>query len=173
MPSFFSALFYGKPTLSNLEKKFGHNVEKRKQHKEPLKAAIDKVFRQYSSITKATFIRELQKKNINLVFRSNEKGYTYGTTFIDNQHKTVFNGSDLGKAYSAKGITERLGTIDKPLKLQQLSQTQQEPKTYLKPTEQTNYLPIALAKYQPQAAPSVTRKKKKRKGQEQDQGLTL
>jgi hypothetical protein len=168
-----ASAFYSKPTLSNLEEKFGRNMEKRKSYKEPLKAAIEKVFRQYNSITKATFIRELQKQNINLVFRSNDKGYTYGATFIDNQRKTVFNGSDLGKAYSAKGITERLGTIDKLLKPQQLSKTQAQPKTYLKPTEQTNYLPIALAKYQPQAAPSVTRKKKKRKGQEQDQGLTL
>jgi hypothetical protein len=164
-----ASAFYSKPTLHKLEKKFAQNIEKRKQHKEPLKAAIEKVFRQYDSITKATFIRELQKQNINVVFRSNEKGYTYGATFIDNQRKTVFNGSDLGKYYSAKGLMERLGTTDKAIKLEH----RQQPRTYLKPTEQTNYLPIALAKYQPQAAPSVTRKKKKRKGQEQDQGLTL
>jgi hypothetical protein len=178
-----ASAFYSKPTLLNLEKKFGQNIEKRKQHREPLKAAIEKVFSRYSSITKSTFIKELQQQNISVIFRGNEKGYTYGATFVDNQHKTVFNGSDLGKAYSAKGIMERLDTIDKPLKPEQqltlkpqqqsMTTVQQQPKTYLKPAEQTNYLPIALAKYQPQAAPSVTRKKKKRKGQEQDQGLTL
>ncbi|MES2277120.1 MAG: relaxase/mobilization nuclease domain-containing protein [Bacteroidota bacterium] len=166
-----ASAFYSKPTLVNLEKKFERNEEKRKQYREPLKATIEKVFSRYDSITKNTFIRELQQQNINVLFRSNDQGYTYGLTLIDNQRKTVFNGSDLGKAYSAKGIMERLSAMDKPS--QQQSKTQEQPKTWLKPPEQTNYLQVALAKYQPQAAPSVTRKKKKRKGQEQDQGLTL
>lgn len=166
-----ASAFYSRPTLTSLEKKFERNEEKRKQYREPMKAAIEKVFSRYDSITKNTFIEELQQQNINVVFRTNEKGYTYGLTFIDNQRKTVFNGSDLGKAYSAKGIMERLGATDKPS--QQQSKTQASPKTWLKPPEQTNYLQVALAKYQPQAAPSVTRQKKKRKGHEQDQGLTL
>lgn len=166
-----ASTFYSKPTLANLEKKFERNEEKRKSYREPLKAAIEKVFSRYDTITKNTFIKELQQQNINVLFRTNEKGYTYGLTLIDNQRKTVFNGSDLGKAYSAKGIMERLGATDKPS--QQQSKIQAQPQTWLKPPEQTNYLQVALAKYQPQAAPSVTRKKKKRKGQEQDQGLTL
>jgi hypothetical protein len=168
-----ASAFYSKPTLANLEKKFERNEEKRKSCREPLKAAIEKVFSRYHTITKSTFIKELQQQNINVLFRTNDQGYTYGLTFIDNQNKTVFNGSDLGRAYSAKGITERQGAIDKPLKPQQQSKTQVPPNTYLKPAEQTNYLQVAMAKYQPQAAPSVTRKKKKRKGQEQDQGLAL
>ena len=32
----------------------------------------------------------------------------YGITYVDHQTKTVFNGSDLGKAYSAKSILARL-----------------------------------------------------------------
>ncbi|WP_158995627.1 hypothetical protein [Mucilaginibacter sp. L196] len=50
-----------------------------------------------------------------------------------------------------------------------------QPKTYLKPPEQTNYLLQALAKYQPEAVPSAPRKKKKRRSneKEQDQGLDL
>lgn len=158
-----ASAFYSKPTLANLEKKFGRNMEKRKPYKEPLKAAIDKVFRQYNSITKSTLIKELQQQNINVLFRSNDKGFTYGLTFIDNRNKTVFNGSDLGKAYSAKGIMERLGVADKPSQ----QQSKAQPQIWLKPPKQTNYLQVALAKYQPQAAPSVTRKKKKRKGQAQ------
>lgn len=169
-----ASAFYSKPTLMHLEKKFEQNQEKRQQYKQPLKTAIDQLLARYNSITKATFARELQQQNINVLFRMNDKGFTYGITFIDNQHKTVFNGSELGKTYSAKGLIERLGHTDKLLKQQSLkpdTKTEETTKTYTKTPAQTNYLPIALAKYQSQAAPSVTRKKKKRKGQ--DQELTL
>ncbi|WP_158995626.1 hypothetical protein [Mucilaginibacter sp. L196] len=67
----------------------------------------------YSAITKNTFIEELQKQNINVAFRTNDQGYTYGVPYIDNNNKTVFNGSDLGKAYSAKAIVDRFSTTDK------------------------------------------------------------
>ena len=50
----------------------------------------------------------MHKQHVYALFRTNEQGITYGVTFIDNAHKVVFNGSDLGKAYSAKGLTERL-----------------------------------------------------------------
>ncbi|MDB5089260.1 MAG: relaxase [Mucilaginibacter sp.] len=168
-----ASAIYNKPTLANLQKEFEKNIEKRKQYREPLKENIEKVFKQYSSITKNTFIAELQKRNINVAFRTNDQGYTYGITYIDNQNKTVFNGSDLGKAYSAKAILNRFSATDKRIK--PALQKQHQPKTYLKPPEQTNYLLQALVKYQPEAAPSGPRKKKKRKSKEkeQDQGLNL
>lgn len=40
--------------------------------------------------------------------RENENGFIYGITFIDLRNKVVFNGSDLGKIYSAKAIRERI-----------------------------------------------------------------
>lgn len=167
--------FYSKPTLANLEKKFVRNEEKRQQHRQPLKQSIDGVFTAYRSMTKETLIKELQKQNIIVVFRTNDKGFTYGVTYIDHQHKTVFNGSDLGKSYSAKGMMERLGNADVPAKTipQQEKNREQGANTYLKQPSQTTYLPFALAKYQPQAAPVVTRKKKKRRGPGQDQELIL
>jgi hypothetical protein len=173
---------YNKPTLASLQITFEKNVEKRKQYKEPLKEAIEKVFAPYRAITKNTFIADLQKQNIHVAFRTNDQGYTYGITYIDNNNKTVFNGSDLGKAYSAKAILDRFSSINKRIKPELQKQPKrnaqsitQQPKTYLKPPEQTNYLLQALAKYQPEAAPSAPRKKKKRRSQEkeQDQGLNL
>jgi hypothetical protein len=168
-----ASAIYDKPTLANLQNEFEKNIEKRKQYREPLKEAIEKVFAPYSTITKNTFIAELQKQNIHVAFRINDKGYTYGITYIDNNNKTVFNGSDLGKGYSAKAILDRFSTTDKRIK--PTLQKQQQPKTYFKPPEQTNYLLQALAKYQPEAAPSGPRKKKKRKSteKEQDQELDL
>jgi hypothetical protein len=181
-----ASAIYNKPTLANLQAAFEKNAEKRKQYKEPLKEAIEKVFKPYAAISKSTFIAELQKRNIHVAFRTNEQGYTYGITYIDNNNKTVFNGSDLGKVYSAKGILERFGATDKRLKPELKIEHQpmltrkgqsltQQLKTYLQPPEQTSYLPLAMAKYQPEAAPSAPHKKKKRrsKEKEQNQGLDL
>jgi len=64
----------GKPTLAYLETGFAQNEEKRKPYKYGLKASIDKTFTSYHEITKATFVKELAKQNINVVFRQNEQG---------------------------------------------------------------------------------------------------
>ncbi|OYD46352.1 relaxase [Sphingobacterium cellulitidis] len=127
-----ASTIYNKPTLANLEEKFQQGKEKRRPYKEPLKAAIDAIFAKYADITKATFIRKLEELNIHAAFRTNEQGFTYGVTFVDSRHRTVFNGSDLGKTYSAKAITERFGTTDRLM--------QPEQKTYLTPRKQTGYL---------------------------------
>jgi len=41
------------------------------------------------------------------VIRRNEAGLVYGITYVDHQSNRVFNGSNLGKAYSANAIKER------------------------------------------------------------------
>lgn len=123
---------YGKPTLKNLENKFMQSVERRKPYKAPLKDVIDGILAKYRSISKSTFISELQKLDIAVLFWANEQGRYYGSTFIDNRNKAVFNGSDLGKGYGAKGLTEQFGSTDELLKPDQ--------KIYLKPSVQTNYL---------------------------------
>jgi hypothetical protein len=172
-----ASAFYSKPTLRNLEKKFEKNIEKRKPYKSNLTGRIDKIFNRYNSITKSTLIVELQKSGISLVFRQNEQGFIYGTTFIDHINKSVFNGSDLDKAhhiktYSAKALTERFGNTDqiktylKPVQEQKrhLKQdTTKHTKSYLKPVAPTNYLKDLTGKSQPDYAPVVQRKKKKRK----------
>lgn len=128
-PQTNASAFYSKPTLRNLEKKFTRNEEKRKPFKQNLISRIDRTHNRYESLTKNTLVAELQKSGINLVFRQNEQGFIYGATFIDHINKAVFNGSDLGKAYSAKALTEKFANVDKP-------------KTYLKSTHaQQTYLP--------------------------------
>lgn len=49
----------------------------------------------------------MNKAGISAVIRQNEKGIIYGLTYVDHITKCVFNGSDLGKQYSAKAIPER------------------------------------------------------------------
>jgi hypothetical protein len=128
----------GKPTLTNLESKFIQNEEKRKPYKDGLKASIDKTLTSYREITRETFVKELAILQINVVFRQNEQGFTFGVTFVDNQNKTVFNGSDLGKAYSAKALIEKFGNVDKPIARK--DPRQQNGSTYLKQKEATGYL---------------------------------
>lgn len=51
--------------------------------------------------TRKQFEKELVKNGISVVFRENEDKRIYGVTFIDHQEKTVFNGSRMGKEFSA------------------------------------------------------------------------
>lgn len=55
---------------------------------------------------KASFIRLLQDRGIDTVFRTNDEGRIYGTTFIDHHNKEVYNGSRLGKEFSANRFEE-------------------------------------------------------------------
>lgn len=56
--------------------------------------------------SKKKFEKLLQKKNINVIFRENDKGRIYGVTFISHDHKIVLIGSRLGKNYSANIFEE-------------------------------------------------------------------
>ena len=52
------------------------------------------------------FEAELLRNGIGVVFRENEEGRIYGATFIDHEQRMVFNGSKMGKAYSANTFNE-------------------------------------------------------------------
>ncbi|WP_184551000.1 relaxase/mobilization nuclease domain-containing protein [Mucilaginibacter sp. FT3.2] len=173
----------GKPTLKNLEEKFEKNKEKRKPYKDDLKKRIDKIFAGYRDITKATFLKELQRQNIHAMFRQNEQGFIYGLTFIDNKNRTVFNGNDLGKAYSVKAITERFALTDRitqpntylKSRLQTEYLKKSNPETaYFKPPEPSGFLATLFDKadYEPSTGIPCKRKRKKRKGIANDNQLT-
>ena len=53
------------------------------------------------------FIRLLAGKGIDAVFRENDEGRIYGATFIDHKNREVYNGSRIGKEFSANAF-ERL-----------------------------------------------------------------
>lgn len=46
-------------------------------------------------------VRMLEKDRIGVVFRKNETGRIYGVTFIDHNRREAFNGSRMGKEFSA------------------------------------------------------------------------
>jgi len=168
-----ASAIYNKPTLANLQKEFERNAAKRQEYREPLKKAIEQIFSTYKSLTKDTFVRELQNQNINLLFRTNEQGFTYGTTFIDNRNRTVFNGSDLGKGYGAKALLERFAAVDQPLHIVKPRITSIKQNSQLTQHSASRLPEILPTTYPPETAPSITRKKKRRNGKQQDQGLNL
>ncbi len=68
---------------------------------------MDKILNSQNSISKETFTQQLKMNGVEPVFRQNAEGFIYGITYVNHKDKVVFNGSDLGKEYSAKSIVER------------------------------------------------------------------
>lgn len=171
---FKASSFYRGATMKELEKRFEKNREKRLPHKQSLKERIDSVMEKYNELRKETLMRELGREQVALLLRRNEAGLIYGLTFIDHRHRAVFNGSDLGKGYSAKAVIEMFGDRDAP-------------KVYLKKEVSSNFMEKDLGFGERQSKgednlldrllekadyddPTVVgKKRKKRPGQEQSQ----
>lgn len=98
-----------KPILTNLEKKFIDNETAKEILKPFVKIKLDECISQSPSTMKE-LMEHLKQKNIYTLLRQNAEGRLYGITFVDNQNKVVFNGSDLGKGYSAAALQSRLAT---------------------------------------------------------------
>ncbi|WP_214226675.1 relaxase/mobilization nuclease domain-containing protein [Pedobacter sp. B4-66] len=101
--------FYSKPTLSKLNEKFIEHEKEKPKHKARVKNAIDLFFLSNPHSSLQQMILGLHKEGIDAIIRQNKDGVVYGITYVDHVAKCVFNGSDLGKGYSAKGILERCG----------------------------------------------------------------
>ena len=101
-----------KPILDNLEKKFIANEVAKESLKQRTKNTIDECL-QTSPGSIKNLVSTLDKKNIYTVLRQNVEGRLYGITFVDNQNKVVFNGSDLGKGYSAAALQSKLAAVNK------------------------------------------------------------
>lgn len=166
-----ASLLVGKPTLTFLERRFNLNQRLRKPtDKDRIVKCIDASFGNRHSITKSAFVEALSRQSIYVLFRQNEEGRIYGITFVDNLKKVVFNGSDLGKAYGAKAITERLTnlSVSQPVKLQPdffHSQPNQQTETNLGIEQAIKDL--TLAKQFDFTSPDSTvkrRRKKRRRG---------
>src|SRR5690606_28118142 len=98
---------YSSPTLKRLEKKFESNKKLKAAQKDQLRTSIDWVMKAKAS--PAGFRQALSSKGIDVLFHRNEEGRLYGVTFIDHNTRSVFNGSDLGKTYSANALSQWFG----------------------------------------------------------------
>lgn len=103
----FNASSFGKSVgIETLEKRIERSVEiiKQKGLKERSKKVIASAIN--SNPDRISFEKELAKNGITVLFRENEQGRIYGTTFIDHEQKVVLNGSRLGKEFSANVFDE-------------------------------------------------------------------
>lgn len=102
-----ASAIYSKPGLKFLREKFAQNELLKQPHKLRVKNAIDLSFVKHKGQSLNEMIKSLQKEKIQVVLRQNDNSIIYGITYIDHQNKCVFNGSDLGKPYSANQVQER------------------------------------------------------------------
>lgn len=131
-----SSLFHFKATLAEVKSKFESNGIARKKYQAELKSVIGFTILDTKNMGIENFIQRLGNQGVSVVKRENQEGRLYGLTYVDHRNKVVFNGSSLGKEYSAKGVIDRLGeknsywgkvpkleypTFQKPKKVQELN----------------------------------------------------
>jgi Relaxase/Mobilisation nuclease domain len=168
-----------KPILDNLEKKFTANEVAKEPLKQRTKNAIDDCL-QTSLGSMKHLVAALQQKQIYTVLRQNAEGRLYGITFVDNQNKVVFNGSDLGKGYSAAALQNRLVVVNEnPLakdetkggsssgiSVKENDLNKQQDKTISTNTKNENLLDVLLStkeQYDNTATNLLKKKRKKKK----------
>ena len=168
-----ASLFPGKPGVKYLEGHFLMNKSRRKAHQLRLKSSIDRALFLSPRPTLPNMIQELKKQGVDTVIRTNTDGRIYGITFVDHVRKTVFNGSDLGKNYSAQAIVdhllkaaqERPSEIKSAITQEQVRSVQERVQGYSSLSQEglleSLMAPEHLHQYTPQYG--VTRKRKRKR----------
>ena len=88
--------------FDGLNKRMKHNTKEFKAGKWSPKIRNEVALAMHGSNgNRHQFVNLLKGRSIDVVFRENEEGRIYGATFIDHNSKEVYNGSRLGKEFSA------------------------------------------------------------------------
>ncbi|GLU56255.1 relaxase/mobilization nuclease domain-containing protein [Dyadobacter frigoris] len=101
--------FHFRPTLKFLQNQFAAGETDRLKHRAKLKNSIDLILVRGQGQSLEDLMLSLEKEGVKVVLRKSPTGLVYGITYVDHRTKCVFNGSVLGKEYSAKGILDRIG----------------------------------------------------------------
>jgi hypothetical protein len=88
---------------ANLSKKYTGSIPLLKASSD-LKNTLSNAMKTASS--EKELITILKKRGIDLILRRNDSGRIYGATIVDHNSKTVMNGSQLGKEFSANRFQE-------------------------------------------------------------------
>ncbi|HKO76801.1 MAG TPA: hypothetical protein VJU52_06265, partial [Flavobacterium sp.] len=111
----FKASLFGKNAgLPILELHFEKSKEALKNHtaKLSIKAAVAIAIQ--STDDEKNFKKHLAEQGINVIVRRNDTRRIYGITFIDQNSRTVWNGSQLGKEFSANIFNDYWNNNIKP-----------------------------------------------------------
>ena len=95
-----------------LQKKFAASIEKVKRDNLAKRTRKEVVKAMQGISTKEDFARRLKEADIEVIYRINPDGRLYGITFIDHAGRTVFNGSRLGKPFTANVFNELFNNPD-------------------------------------------------------------
>ena len=91
-----------------LQSRLGYSTKYMKENKvfDSPKLIVRSAIDNYTD--KQNFLSDLAKNGMSVIFRGNTEGRIYGATFIDHQNRAVFNGSKMGKEFSANVFNELL-----------------------------------------------------------------
>lgn len=168
-----ASLIYNSPTLKSLAANFDRNDKEKQLHKRRVMNAIDFALLKQSNSSIRELTSALQKEKIQVVLRQNDKGFIYGITYVDFQMKCVFNGSSLGKQYSAAAIQQRCkGEQQMQIEKSQLNQSSFEQEQQNLQTPSTGLSTLVDDLIQPEQnsfanEPPEQRRFKKRKRKQQ------
>ena len=108
---------------------------------------------------RAAFERIMHGKGIDVLFRQNDQGRIYGVTFIDHNSREAYNGSRLGKEFSANSFQKLFTDPAHPARQQQA----EDPESLL-----DGFFGIDLSGYSPQEPyedEQIQKKKRRKKKQ--------
>lgn len=163
-----ASLFYMNPTFKMLQQKFIENEQLKVPCKSSMQTSVNWVLNK-SPKDLESFKQMLQQEGISLIIRRGQENAIYGLTYIGHKNKVVFNGSDLGKEYSAKGILDRFNSgkqVKFVKKASTAARAKAKPKQYdvetigWKLTIAGSFTPVP---YEPIPFPFRIKKKKKKK----------
>ena len=91
--------------FEGVEKRIAYNAQEFRAKRWQPKIRNDVALAMHGSRgNREEFVRLLGSKGIDVVFRENDAGRIYGVTFIDHHNREVYNGSRLGKEFSANNF---------------------------------------------------------------------
>ena len=175
-PPFKSSRFGKRFGMERLEKKMRLHTKDCKDKKwyPSIQGQVTDAMR--TARSREELVALLKKEGIDVVFRENETGRVYGVTFIDHNRREVFNGSRLGKDFSANVFKELFNRWQEIPETESNGHTGAElGQTCHHQAEQGNVLEQAIGIFSLEQNPAtdyeeeafrrrMQRKKKKRKG---------
>jgi hypothetical protein len=103
-----SSLSY-RPTYERIERRIGAGKKIKGDRIGPLRKAADGHLAQSNSWNE--FQERLSKMGVEVLPHLGKDGNLFGISIIDTRQRTIYTGSELGKAFTAGSLKERLGEI--------------------------------------------------------------